>query len=135
ATSRAPNTEASGPTRSWPTGIATNDPNASYDQSRDCSSLGTFSCIAVVQPMPNTSPPVPARNIRTTRACLLNLDAVVGDDRGEDDASEVGDGVLVIPGCDSAPLLQSAEGAFGRVAVPVQVGIECGWTATRPAFS
>src|SRR5699024_10559991 len=70
ATSRAPNTEASGPTRSWPTGIATNDPNASYDQSRDSSSLGTFSCIAVVQPMPNTSPPVPARNIRTTRGMV-----------------------------------------------------------------
>jgi hypothetical protein len=42
-----------------------------------------------------------------TRACLLTADAVMDHDGGERDATEVGQGVLVVAGRDSAPLFFS----------------------------
>jgi hypothetical protein len=58
------------------------------------------------------------------RACLLDADAVVGDDGGEDDASEVGDGVFVVAAGDAVPLLEAPEAAFDAVAFFVRVGVE-----------
>jgi hypothetical protein len=49
---------------------------------------------------------------------------VVGDDGGEDDASEVGDGVFVVAAGDAVPLLEAPEAAFDAVAFFVRVGVE-----------
>jgi hypothetical protein len=66
------------------------------------------------------------------RACLLY--AEVEDDGGEDDASEVGDGVFVVAAGDAVPLLEAPEAAFDAVAFLVQVGVEVWWPSTEKAF-
>jgi hypothetical protein len=63
------------------------------------------------------------------RACLLIADAVVGDDRGEEYAAEVGQGVLVVAGGDAAPVLEAVEAAFDCVAVAVDVWVEALWAS------
>jgi hypothetical protein len=52
-------------------------------------------------------------------------DPVVDHDGGQGDAAEAGQGVLVIAGGDSAPLLDAVETAFDGVAVAVELRIEC----------
>jgi len=56
---------------------------------------------------------------------------VVEDNGGEDDASELGDGVFVVAAGDAAPLLQAGEAAFDGVAFFVQVGVEVWWPSTE----
>jgi hypothetical protein len=68
------------------------------------------------------------------RACLLTADAMVNDDRGEGDAAEVSQGVFVVAGGDSSPLLESAEPALDGVAVAVELGIERRWAAASRAL-
>lgn len=43
----------------------------------------------------------------STRVCLLIVDAVVGDDRGEEYSAEVGEGVLVVAGGNAAPVFET----------------------------
>ncbi len=52
--------------------------------------------------------------------------ASVDDCTGQQDAAEVGQGVLVVPGGDAAPLLEPVEPALDGVAQPVAGGVECG---------
>ena len=52
---------------------------------------------------------------------LLYMDTRPGDGSGEDDGATVGDGVLVVAGGQTAPLLEQAEGAFDDVAPPIPV--------------
>ena len=67
------------------------------------------------------------------RACLLTL-AGEDDDGGEEDTAEVGAGVLVVPGCDAAPLLEPAEAALDGVALAVALRVERGWSAPARAL-
>jgi len=71
--------------------------------------------------------PVPAGVLPDLVACLLTADAVVDDDRGQGDAAEVGQCVLVVAGGDAAPLFEPVEAAFDGVAVAVGLGVEGGW--------
>jgi hypothetical protein len=58
-----------------------------------------------------------------------------GDEGGcQDDAAAVGQGVLVVAGGDSAPLLEAVVAAFDGVAVLVDLGVEGRWPATGAAF-
>jgi hypothetical protein len=50
--------------------------------------------------------------------------AVVDDFRGEGDAAEVGQCVLVVSGGDAAPVLEPVEAAFDGVAAPIGVIVE-----------
>lgn len=59
------------------------------------------------------------------------MGAVEGDDGCECHAAEVGQGVLVVAGGDSAPVLDRVEAAFDAVAVLVDVRVECWWPARR----
>jgi len=65
------------------------------------------------------------------RACLLTADAVVDHDGGKGDATEVGQGVLVVAGRDSAPLFESVEPALDGVAVkwPCPRCVDTGYAA------
>ncbi|SDY91307.1 hypothetical protein SAMN05661080_04996, partial [Modestobacter sp. DSM 44400] len=71
---------------------------------------------------------------RVARACLLTADAVMDDHAAEEDTAEVGGGVFVVAGGDSAPLLEPAEPAFDGVAVLVELGIAGRWSPTGRAL-
>ncbi|MGW3473482.1 hypothetical protein ACWDKQ_34655 [Saccharopolyspora sp. NPDC000995] len=49
----------------------------------------------------------------------------------EDDGGAVDDGVLVVPGRESSPLLDAAVAAFDHVAIPVVGGVERDRAAAR----
>lgn len=70
---------------------------------------------------------------QSARACLLIPYAVVNEERCEYDATEVGQGVFVVSGGDTAPLLEPVEAALDGVAVAVQLGIEGRWPAAGAA--
>ncbi len=59
---------------------------------------------------------------------------MVEHDGGEDDTSEVGDGVFVVAAGDAAPLLEAPEAAFDGVAFFVQVGVEVWGPSTEGTF-
>jgi hypothetical protein len=67
-----------------------------------------------------------------TRACLLILDGSASshDRCGQEYAAEEGQGVFVVAGGYSAPLLEPVEAAFNGVALLVDCGVERGWAAT-----
>ena len=52
--------------------------------------------------------------------------AGVDDCTGQQDAAEVGQGVLVVAGRDAAPLFEPVEAALDGVAQPVECGVERG---------
>ncbi|EUA00625.1 his Kinase A domain protein [Mycobacterium kansasii 824] len=53
------------------------------------------------------------------RSCLLIVDAVIGDDRGQGDSAEIAQGVFVVAGGDGAPVFESVEASLDGVAVLV----------------
>ena len=65
---------------------------------------------------------------------MLNAEAVIEDDGGEGEASEVGDGVFVVAVGDAAPLLETPEAAFDGAVFFVRVGVEvsCGFPPSEP---
>lgn len=62
ATRKAPYASASGPTHSWPTGIATYESSSSYEATRESTWGGTCSCSEVSQATAVTAEPSPATN-------------------------------------------------------------------------
>ena len=58
----------------------------------------------------------------------------MNDERGEEYATEVGGGVLVVAGGDSAPLLEAPETPLDGVAFAVAVLVECRWSTAGRSF-
>ena len=82
---------------------------------------------ARLMPGVQASTPCAHRDVDTCTVAperAATADPVVDDHAGEQDAAEVGSGVLVIAGGDGAPLLEAAEAAFDGVAVLVALGVE-----------
>src|SRR5665647_322621 len=106
------------------------DPAAPWESAKHCRRLTPAR--RERSPLPGWRPTgLPPRSARSTpRACLLTADAVVDHDGGERDATEVGQGVFVVAGRDSAPLFESVEPALDGVAVKVHAGVESWWPAT-----
>ncbi|MDT9662680.1 hypothetical protein RTZ71_18400 [Rhodococcus qingshengii] len=65
-----------------------------------------------------------------TRACPLLADTMMNEERCDKYATEVSDGVLVVTGCDAAPLIETAEAALDGIAFAVAVLVERGRATT-----
>src|SRR6266567_2143573 len=90
-----------------------------------------------MRPSSTASPTIMENRTRTSsalvsaRACPLIADAVVDHQACQENTTEVGGGVLVVAGGDSAPLFEPAEAALNGVAVLVDLAVERGRPPTR----